>query len=155
LRFFGYSRDLAAFNPSVFIVLIVFNLVLIPKSIHPSEAVEKWSFSFLVLIGALLIIDSLGNGWSPKTWLDATIIIALVFSLIEITLASFWYAQAVELTGLSLNTLPFGYRSSGLLIGHANVFSGLLNFIIIIMCSRFLTSSSLRTIPHIISRGMA
>jgi O-antigen ligase len=109
-----------------------------------------WVYSFLILIGALLIIDMMGNGWIQKIWLDAAVIIAMVFSLIEIALASLWYAQAVEITGQTLSTLPFGYRSSGLLIGHANVFSGFLNLIIIIMWSRLLTSTSLRSRSGII-----
>ncbi|TFH32665.1 MAG: tetratricopeptide repeat protein, partial [Anaerolineales bacterium] len=112
---------------------------------HPQVALERWSLSLLIFLGSIFLLDSLENGWSENNWENSLILICLVFSFLEITLAAYWYFQASALSGQSIFSLPFGYRSSGLFMGHANVLSGYLNLIIPILTIRIFSQRQTRT----------
>jgi tetratricopeptide (TPR) repeat protein len=117
---------------------------MVSRSPHPQVGIERWSLSLLIFIGTVLLLDTLNNGWSRKNWENSLILICLVFSLLEIAVASFWYVQASTVTGQGFFSLPFGYRSSGLFIGHANVLSGFLNLVIPLLVIRILSKPGFR-----------
>ncbi|MCK4900827.1 MAG: O-antigen ligase family protein, partial [Anaerolineales bacterium] len=125
--------------------LLLFNLIMYSRSPHPQVAIERWSLSLLIFIGTVLLLDTLANGWSGKNWENALILICLVFSLLEIAVASFWYVRASAVTGQAFFSLPFGYRSSGLFIGHANVLSGFLNLVIPLLVIRIFSKPGFRS----------
>ncbi len=128
----------------LWLALLLFNLIMVSRSPHPQVAIERWSLSLLILIGTVLLLDTLNNGWSGKNWENALILICLVFSLLELTVAAFWYVGASTVTGQGISSLPFGYRSSGLFIGHANVLSGFLNLVIPLLVIRILSNRGSR-----------
>jgi len=126
------------------IALLLFNLIMVSRSPHPQVAIERWSLSLLIFIGTVLLLDTLNNGWSRRNWENSLILICLVFSLLEIAVASFWYVQASTVTGQAIFSLPFGYRSSGLFMGHANVLSGFLTLVITLLVIRILSKPGFR-----------
>ena len=141
LIFRDHSRPIRI--PKALVVIGSFLLYygfLILRSPQPLPGLEKWAISLLIFLAFFIVSDSLENGWSNKTWENALLNLALVFSLLEATLAGVWYLQWASIAGTIFSLPPVGYRLYGLFIGHANVFSGYINLLLPIVVVRLIQS---------------
>ncbi|MGB2896895.1 MAG: O-antigen ligase family protein [Anaerolineales bacterium] len=118
--------------------------LLILRSPQPLPGLEKWAINLLVFLAFFIVSDSLETGWSNKTWENALLNLALVFSLLEITLTGVWFLRWANIAGTIFSVPPVGYRLYGLFIGHANVFSGYLNLLLPIIMVRLIQSRNTR-----------
>ncbi len=114
--------------------------LLILRSPQPFPGLEKWAINILVFLAFFIVSDSLEAGWSNKTWENALLNLALVFSFLEIALAGVWYLRWASIAGTIFSLPPVGYRLYGLFIGHANVFSGYINLLLPIVFVRLIQS---------------
>ncbi len=133
--------------PKALVVIGFFLLyygLLILRSPQPLPGLEKWAINLLVFLAFFIVSDSLETGWSNKTWENALLNLALVFSLLEITLAGVWFLRWVSISGTIFSVPPVGYRLYGLFIGHANVFSGYINLLLPIVVVRLIQSKNTR-----------
>ncbi len=141
LIFRGRSRPIRI--PKAFVVIGIYLLysgLLTLRSPQPLPGLEKWSISILLFLAFFIVSDSLEAGWSNKTWENALLNLAVVFSLLEIALAGVWYLRWVAIAGKIFSLPPVGYRLYGLFIGHANVFSGYINILFPIVIVRLIQS---------------
>lgn len=80
------------------------------------------------LLAWLWIDDSLESGWlATRHWENALLLLAGVFSLIELLLAVVWQVRWAAISGDMFSLPPVGYRATGLLLQHPNVLSGFIN----------------------------
>jgi len=145
LKFRGRGRPIRI--PKALAVIGIYLLfcgLLILRSPQPLPGLEKWSISILLFLAFFIISDSLEAGWSNKTWENALINMAVVFSFLEIALAGVWYLRWVAIAGKIFSLPPVGYRLYGLFIGHANVFSGYINLVLPIVLVRLIQSRNPR-----------
>ncbi len=141
LMFRDHSRPIHI--PKAFVVIGSFLLyygLLTLRSPQPLPGLEKWAINILVFLAFFIVSLSLEAGWSNKTWENALLNLAVVFSFLEIALAGVWYLRWVSIAGTIFSLPPVGYRLYGLFIGHANVFSGYINLLLPIVFVRLIQS---------------
>lgn len=129
--------------PKTLVVIGAFLLyygLLTLRSPQPLPGLEKWATILLTFLTFFIVSDSLEAGWANKTWENALLNLALVFSFLEITLAGVWYLRWANIAGTIFSLPPVGYRLYGLFIGHANVFSGYINLFLPIVFVRLIQS---------------
>jgi len=122
LRYHHILLPLAAF--------IAYRFILTSLAPHPIISFELVLREVFMLFAFAFVFDSLNRAWQPRTWQNALLNFAVIFSLIELGFAFLWYSRWWQITGIPFSSPPFGYRSPGLLLGHPNIMAGFLNLLI-------------------------
>jgi len=129
--------------PKAFLFLgsfLIYYGLLTSRSPQPLPGLEKWATTLLIFLTFFIVSLSLEIGWLNKTWENALLNLALVFSFLELTLAGIWFLRWANIAGTIFSLPPVGYRFYGLFIGHANVFSGYINLLLPIVVVHLIQS---------------
>lgn len=93
----------------------------------PRPGLELWLQGFLLFAFFLFVVSTVVSGWSIRLWLEAILLTVAGLCLVELLLAGSWLLRWRSAAGEFSPLPPIGYRASGLLVGHPNVLSGLIN----------------------------
>ncbi len=118
---------------------LLLRLALAAQAPIPILSLETVLRELVLLLGFLFIFSSLDLIWTPASWENALINLALVFMALELALAYFWHRNWVAVSGSLFPLPPVGYRSPGIFLGHPNVLAGFLNLVLPIMVVRWIT----------------
>lgn len=113
-------------------IFLLYGSVLVFIAPHRVTAIENILMAYQIFIILLFMLHSIQRNWSERIWINAIISLGIVFSLIEIGLFGLWLVQKSQFVPVNLDNLIVGYRATGTLLGHPNVFSGFLNIAILL-----------------------
>jgi O-antigen ligase/tetratricopeptide (TPR) repeat protein len=119
-------------------VIIVYQFILIPLSplpFHGFEFALMGIFFFLIFI---FFLDSLHGGWEIDTWENALISTAILFSLVDVLVFSFWLKDWVSISGAIWPLPPFGFRTGGSFLAHPNYVAAYVNLVLPLVITRLI-----------------
>ncbi|MBN1264549.1 MAG: O-antigen ligase family protein [Anaerolineales bacterium] len=110
-------------------LLLPLQVFLSLRAIIPAASMRFVPYTFVILFGFLLIHNLLKTGWNSVVFEDALISLGLIYSAIEILLVILWYRSWWTISEFP-SIPPEGYRASGLLLGHPNLFAVFINMLL-------------------------
>lgn len=119
-------------------LLVLFTLVLLPRSPLPGYAVDRLASLMLGYLVFVMAQISLLRGWRPEAWENALLAVGLLLSALAAAVVVVWYQQWANASGALLPLPPIGLRLPGILLGHPNIMAGFLNLLLPIVWVRLI-----------------
>jgi putative inorganic carbon (HCO3(-)) transporter len=126
-------------------IIIGYQFVLILVSPVPFYGFEMALPGIFYLGILIFFIHSLRGAWEIDTWENALIGTAILFSLADIFEISLWMRDWKAISGSFFPLPPFGFRSGGSFLGHANRMAAFINLALPLVITRlYLAKTNLR-----------
>ena len=111
------------------LLLLPLQAYLAARAEIPAASFRYVPYTFSVLISFLLLHNLGKHGWRRVIFEDSLLGLGVIYASIELLLVGLWYRKWWSISGFP-SFPPEGYRATGLLLGHPNLFAAFINLLI-------------------------